>query len=182
MGRSRGELTTKIHLLADRRSRSVVRVTTAGQRHDSLVFERLMNRLHIARTGLGRARNRGGQLLADKAYSTKKIGAHLWLRGITATIPEKADQIAHLPQMGSNGGRPPAFGPIAYKDRNTTERAFNKLKAFRAVARTDKRDYIFPGPSTWHRSRSGSAAPPGRSVRYPLTRGVSGERCKRSGF
>ena len=35
---------------------------------------------------------------------------------------------------------------VAYKDRNTTERAFSKLKAFRAVAmRTDKRDYVYRG-------------------------------------
>ncbi len=43
------------------------------------------------------------------------------------------------------GGRRPSIR-VAYKDRNTTERAFNKLKAFRAVAmRTDKRDYIYRG-------------------------------------
>lgn len=105
-----------------------------------------MGRLRIARSGPGRARTRPGRLLADKAYSTKKIRAHLRRRGITATIPEKTDQIAARLKRGSRGGRPPAFDPNAYTDRNTTERAFNKLKAFRAVAmRTDKRDYIFRG-------------------------------------
>lgn len=105
-----------------------------------------MGRLRVARAGPGRPRTRPRRLLADKAYSNKKIRAHLRRRGITATIPEKADQIAHRLKQGSKGGRPPAFDPVAYKDRNTTERAFNKLKAFRAVAmRTDKRDYIFRG-------------------------------------
>jgi transposase len=34
----------------------------------------------------------------------------------------------------------------AYKQRNTVERAFNKLKTFRAVAmRTDKREFVFQG-------------------------------------
>jgi hypothetical protein len=32
--------------------------------------------------------------------------------------------------VGSTGGRPPAFDPEAYKQRNTTERAHNRLKAF----------------------------------------------------
>lgn len=48
--------------------------------------------------------------------------------------------------------------PVAYRDRNTVERAFNKLRAFRAVAsRTDKRDYIYQGTidvatiKIWHR-------------------------------
>ena len=146
MGRSRGGLTTKIHLLADRRCRPLTRVTTAGQRHDSLAFEALMNRLRIARTGPGRARTRPGRLLADKAYSSRKIRAHLRQRGIAATIPEPADQIAHRVRRGSTGGRPPEFDTVAYRDRNTVERTINKLRGHRAVAmRTDKRDYVYRG-------------------------------------
>jgi hypothetical protein len=112
LGRSRGGLTTKIHLLADRRCRPLTRVTTAGQRHDSLAFEAVMNRLRIARIGPGRARTRPGRLLADKAHSNRKIRAHLRRRAITATIPEPADQIAHRAGRGSSGGRPPEFDPV----------------------------------------------------------------------
>ena len=47
---------------------------------------------------------------------------------------------------GSHGGRPPAFDTEEYKIRNTAQRAFNKLKDFRAVAtRTDKREFIYQG-------------------------------------
>ena len=35
---------------------------------------------------------------------------------------------------GSRGGRPPNFNEQQYKDRNQVERAFNRLKQFRAVA------------------------------------------------
>ena len=81
-----------------------------------------------------------------RAYSSTKIRAHLRRRGITATIPEPANQIAHRTGRSSTGGRRPAFDTIAYKDRNTVERAFNKLEAFRAVAmRTDKREYVYRG-------------------------------------
>jgi transposase len=139
-------LTTKIHVLADRRCRALVRLTSAGQRHDSKAFLPVLRRLRIARRGPGRPRTRPHRLLGDKAYSNRQVRSYLRRRRIIATIPEKADQIAHRAKQGSKGGRPPAFDPIAYRDRNTTERAFNKLKAFRAVAlRTDKRDYVYRG-------------------------------------
>ena len=146
MGRSRGGLSTKIHLLADTRCRPLVRLTTAGQRHDALAFEPLMNRLRIRRSGAGRPRPRHDPLRADKAYSNQKTRAHLRRRGIIATIPEKIDQQKTRAVKGSAGGRPPAFDPESYKQRNTVERTINKLKDFRAVAmRTDKREFIFRG-------------------------------------
>lgn len=146
LGRSRGGLSTKIHLLADSRCRPLARVTTAGQRHDSLAFEPLMGRLRIVRIGRGRPRTRPGRLLADKAYSNRAIRSHLRRRRIKTTIPEKSDQQKARATKGSAGGRPPAFDTEAYQQRNTAERAFNKLKAFRAVAlRTDKREFVFQG-------------------------------------
>jgi transposase len=132
--------------MADRRCRPLTRVTTAGQRHDSLAFQPLLRRLRIARRRGGRARTRPGRLLADKAYSNKAIRAALRRLGIKATIPEPSNQIAARAKRGSAGGRRPAFDAVAYRERNTVERAFNKLRAFRAVAtRTDKRDYIYQG-------------------------------------
>jgi transposase len=47
---------------------------------------------------------------------------------------------------GRAGGRSPVFDAEGYKERNVVERALNKLKGHRAVARRyDKRDYIFRG-------------------------------------
>jgi transposase len=146
LGRSRGGLSTKIHLLGDAGCRPLARATTAGQRHDSLAFEPLMGRLKVACTGPGRPRTRPDRLLGDKAYSNRKIRAHLHRRGITATIPEKTDQQKARVAKGSAGGRPPSFAAESYKQRNTVERAINKLKDFRAVAmRTDKREFVFRG-------------------------------------
>ena len=122
-------------------------VTTAGQRHDSLAFDPLLRRLRVARRRrASRPRTRPDRLLADKAYSNRKIRGELRRRRITATIPEKADQQKARAAKGSAGGRPPAFDAEAYKDRNSVERTINKLKAFRAVAmRTDKREFVFRG-------------------------------------
>ena len=121
-------------------------MTSAGQRHDSLAFVPLMDRLRIVRRGRGQPRTRPGQVLADKAYSSAAIRAHLRRRRIKATIPEPADQIRNRLRRGARGGRPPAFDPEAYKQRNTVERAFNRLRQHRAVAtRYDKRDFVYRG-------------------------------------
>jgi transposase len=105
-----------------------------------------MRRLKVFRSGPGRPRTRPDRLLADKAYSHRTTRAHLRRRRIAATIPEKTDQQQARAAKGSAGGRPPAFDAEFYKQRNTVERAINKLKDFRAVAmRTDKREFIYQG-------------------------------------
>lgn len=124
----------------------LARVTSAGQRHDSLGFAPVMDRIRIPRKGQGRPRTRPGRVLADKAYSSKAIRTHLRRRGIKAVIPEPADQIKNRARKGRRGGRPPAFDREAYKLRNTVERTVNRLRQNRAVAtRYDKRDFVWRG-------------------------------------
>ena len=135
-----------MHLLADPGCRPLARVTSAGQRHDSLALIPLLDRLAIARRGPGRPRTRPGRLLADKAYPSSAIRACLRRRRIRATIPEPADQTRNRLRRGRRGGRPPAFDQQAYKQRNTVERAFCRLRQHRAVAtRYDKRDFVYRG-------------------------------------
>jgi transposase len=84
--------------------------------------------------------------MADKAYSSAANRAWLRRRGIQAVIPMKEDQKKHRRARGRSSGRPPAFDPERYKERNTVERCFSKLKQFRAVAtRYDKRGIIYQG-------------------------------------
>ena len=146
LGRSRGGLSTKIHLVADRRCRPLTRITTPGQHGDCPRFIALMDQLAIRRRGTGRPRTRPGAALGDKAYSSAANRAYLRKRGIKAVIPVKEDQKNHRRNRGTHGGRPPTFDREQYKDRNTVERCFGKLKQFRAVAtRYDKREFMYQG-------------------------------------
>jgi hypothetical protein len=60
LGRSRGGRPTRCICSRPRGAGPLARVTSAGQRHDSLAFVPLMGRLKIARRGRGRPRTRPG--------------------------------------------------------------------------------------------------------------------------
>jgi transposase len=101
LGRSRGGLSTKIHLVADRRCRPIVRIITPGQHGDSPRFIPLMDAIRIQRRGTGRPRKRPVRAMADKAYSSRGNRRYLRRRGIKAVIPVKKDQQANRQKLGS---------------------------------------------------------------------------------
>jgi putative transposase len=89
------------------------------------------------------------RLLADKAYSHPSTRQALRARKISHTIPERRDQIARRQANGSRGGRPPGFDPDIYRERNTVERGFNRLKHWRGIAtRYDKYAFTYLGGVT----------------------------------
>jgi transposase len=139
LGRSRGGLTTKVHLACDGRGLPLAVAVTPGNVNDSTVFDAVLNAVRVPRAGVGRPRRRPDVVIADKAYSSRAIRQRLRRRGIRAVIPERTDQKANRTRRGRTGGRPPAFDRDLYKARNVVERCFNRLKQFRAVAtRFDK--------------------------------------------
>lgn len=139
LGRSRGGLTTKIHLAVDASFHVLAAVITAGQRGDAPAFEQVMDRIRVPRIGGGRPRTRPGHVLADRAYSSRQIRSYLRKRGIAHTIPEKRDQAGHRLRRGSAGGRPPGFDREMYKRRHKVECRIGLLKQARGVAtRYDK--------------------------------------------
>lgn len=139
LGRSRGGLSTKVHLVSDSRARPLALVITPGQAGDAPAFGAIMAGIRVPRGGPGRPRTRPDAVLADRAYSSRAIRNHLRQRGIRAVIPQPSDQVGHRLRRGRAGGRPPAFNTEAYKQRNAVERCINRLKQWRGLAmRTDK--------------------------------------------
>jgi hypothetical protein len=128
LGCSRGGVTSKVHLAADRRWRPPAFVLTPGQAADSPRFVAVLEKVKV-RGPVGRPRTRPDAVAADKAYSSRANRAYLRRRGIKAVIPEKADQAANRKKRGRDGGRPVAHDAEQHKERNTVERCINKIRA-----------------------------------------------------
>ena len=85
LGRSRGGLTTKIHVLVDRRGRPVCYLLTPGQAADCRQAETLLEDVAFA------------CLIGDRAYDTDAIRAWCAEHGIEVVIPSKRSRKTPIP-------------------------------------------------------------------------------------
>lgn len=97
-------------------------ILTPGQRHDTVVFEPLMEQGAVNRPGPGRPKQRPDRVVGDKGYSSRKNRVYLRQRGINYTIPHR------------DGERRGSFDKAVYRMRNRVERLINRLKQFRRIA------------------------------------------------
>ncbi|WP_093471594.1 MULTISPECIES: IS5 family transposase [unclassified Streptomyces] len=149
LGRSRGGLTTKIHLASDGSCRPLAVLVTPGQWGDAPQLIKVLDRVRVRRPTGGHPRTRPDHVCGDKAYSSRGNRRYLRRRQIKHTIPKPKNQKVNRQRRGSHGGRPTGFDSTTYKRRNEVERCFNALKGSRAVAtRYDKRAYVFHGTVT----------------------------------
>ena len=123
MGRSRGGLTTKIHLLADALGRPLRFIVTAGQIGDATQAPALLDS------------QAGSAVLADKAYDSNSLRTVIADMGAEAVIPSNRCRKLAIPHDATT-----------YKQRNRIERCFGRLKHFRRFAtRYDRRTIHFVG-------------------------------------
>lgn len=134
LGRSRGGLTSKIHLAVDGRGLPMSILLTPGQAGDNPELLPLLDQISVRSLWGGSPRGRPRRVIADKAYSHPSTRKALRRRRISFTCPERSDQIAHRKTKGPRGGRPPVFDKDTYKQRNVVERCFGRLKQFRGLA------------------------------------------------
>lgn len=122
LGYSRGGFGTKLHLLTDRQGIPLHAVISAGQRHESTLFEDVMDGVKIKRPVTGRPRQRPKGVAGDKAYSSRRIRGWLRARRMRAVIPTRSDERHNL-----------RFDKSAYRERNAVERCVGWLKGFRRI-------------------------------------------------
>lgn len=126
MGRSRGGLTTKIHLLCDGAGNPLHSHLTPGQAHEASAFEDVMvgaDQSLIDRRGNWIAWPVA--LAGDKGYRAGWIDEYLLNLGIRPVIPSR--------ETDDQDARAVEFDREAYRDRNIVERLIGWLKECRRI-------------------------------------------------
>jgi transposase len=124
VGRSKGGLTTKIHLRVNAAGLPVAAIVTGGEVSDFKGYAPVM------------ADGPGPKvLIGDKGYDTDFVREDMETRGGVAVIPAKRNRKTHIPIDGH-----------IYALRNPIERCFNKMKNARRLAtRYDKTSLSYLG-------------------------------------
>ena len=111
MGRSRGGLSTKIHMLCDQEGLPLDFIISAGQESDYNFAIPLLEKYP------------NSNVIADRGYDSDKIIYHVENNGNTSVIPSRKTRINQRP-----------IDLVVYKMRNKIERLFGHLKQLRRLA------------------------------------------------
>ena len=111
MGRSRGGFSTKLHAVVDTKARPIHIALTAGQRHEMIAAEELLEHA------------RGRALIGDTGYDSTPFLKAIGAKGMKPVIPSRPE-------------RPEKYRLVRslYKRRYLVEIFVHNLKRFRAVA------------------------------------------------
>ena len=121
MGRSRGGLSTKVHMVTDAQGQPIRFILTGGQEADGPQAIPLLTGIETE------------AVIADKGYESNGILAFIQEQAAEAVIPPK-----------SNRKEPWDYDRALYRERNLIEQAFNKLKQWRRLAtKSDRKSLYF---------------------------------------
>ena len=109
-------------MACDRVGNPLAIVVTAGQRHESIVFEKLMEKVKI-KNKIGRPKQLPKAIAGDKAYSVRRIRKWCKNRRIETVIPPLSKEIVVV-----------SYNKILYKQRNVVEKSIGWNKQFRRIA------------------------------------------------
>ena len=119
VGRTRGGLNTKLHVVVDGLGNPVEFLLSPGNDHDSVHAIELLKQTEI----------RGSNVLADRAYGTGAIRTYIEQSGASYTIPPRNNILEPWP-----------VDWWLYRERHLVECFFQKIKWFRRIATRYDRD------------------------------------------
>ena len=123
LGRSRGGLTTKIHVLIDERGRPLCSLLTPGHAADCPRAEALLDGIELKR------------LIGDRGHDTDAIRAWCAERGVEVVIPSKRNRKVEIPHDRER-----------YRTRPRIENLFCRVKDYtRIILRKDKTSRSYAG-------------------------------------
>ena len=121
LGRSRGGLSTKIHMAIDAVGTPVRFILTGGEKADSPQAMPLLAGIEST------------HVIADKGYDANRVLGFICAQGAAAVIPPTSNRKVQR-----------QYDRELYKQRNLIERSFNRLKSWRRIAtRYDRRALYF---------------------------------------
>ena len=125
LGKSRGGLSSKIHMKVDAFGMPLEFVLTGGQVHEASQVDFLVN-------------EHSDYMIADRGYDSDKIREMCRNKGIEPVIPGRKCRKELI-----------SYDEHIYKERNLVERFFCRIKQFRRIAtRYDKTAIMFRGALT----------------------------------
>ncbi|MEV6386891.1 transposase [Nocardia xishanensis] len=177
MGRSRGGLTTKVHLATDGAGRGLAVLLTPGQTNDLPLLPTVLDALVVPRLEGEPPRRNPDVAIADPTarYRTEPFcGA----KASTSSFQNAAIR-SPTKRKGRHGGRAPLFDAELYKRRYVIERVLRKAKHRRAVAsRYDSSRPPSMPDSFWPSSSNGSNHRETRPGRFETSAISGGSSCR----
>jgi transposase len=128
VGKTKRGKGTKVMLVADGNGLPIGFCLASASCHEVKLAVPALQTVRVARPTRGRPRQRPDELVADKAYDSKRFRRWLCSKRIKPTIPSYERRARKQPKPG----RPPKAGP-GYAERWKVERTFAWLGNFRRL-------------------------------------------------